>query len=211
MPTIFRLLLMIVSCREAIALPKITVYVYDYSSERTAAIADALQAAGAILRQAGIDVRWQTCSVGRAAGCDVDPNDATQIVLSVLPEQMAAKIATGSKQFGLSIMNGEDGLPCHAYVFRDRILNFAEVHSVSMTLLLGNIVAHEIGHLLLGTNSHAPAGIMRSNWRSAEVKQALMSTLGFTRQQAKTMQANVSRRLEAAYSAASNSPPPPSK
>jgi len=33
-----------------------------------------------------------------------------------------------------------------------------------MATLLGRVTAHEIGHLLLGTNSHTLAGIMRAKW-----------------------------------------------
>ena len=28
---------------------------------------------------------------------------------------------------------------------------------------LGDVIAHEVGHLLLGANSHSPSGIMRAN------------------------------------------------
>ena len=33
-----------------------------------------------------------------------------------------------------------------------------------MAVILGRVTAHEIGHLLLGTNGHAPAGLMRATW-----------------------------------------------
>jgi len=193
-----------IACHPASArdsLLNITVHIYDYSRVQPTAMPEALRSAEATLRQAGIEVQWQTCPVGRAAsspGCDVSPADATNIVLSILPEPMSAKIAGGSKQFGLSMMNGEDGLPCHAYIFRDRILNFANDRAVPWTQLFGNVIAHELGHLLLGTNSHAPHGIMRATWQGTEVKGALGGTLAFTRQQAKMMQANVRRRLETA-------------
>ena len=33
-----------------------------------------------------------------------------------------------------------------------------------MVTILGRVTAHEIGHLLIGTNSHAPSGLMRASW-----------------------------------------------
>ena len=33
----------------------------------------------------------------------------------------------------------------------------------SAEAILGLVIAHELGHLLLGTNSHAARGIMRAN------------------------------------------------
>jgi hypothetical protein len=35
--------------------------------------------------------------------------------------------------------------------------------------LLGHVAAHEIGHLLLGSRSHAVSGIMKANWRLKEL------------------------------------------
>jgi hypothetical protein len=50
--------------------------------------------------------------------------------------------------------------------------------------LLGRVTAHEIGHLLLGTNSHAPRGLMRAAWNLKEVHQ---SEWQFTRADAEKM------------------------
>jgi hypothetical protein len=36
---------------------------------------------------------------------------------------------------------------------------------VSKGQILGHAVAHEIGHLLMGTNSHSSRGLMRGNWK----------------------------------------------
>jgi hypothetical protein len=36
--------------------------------------------------------------------------------------------------------------------------------------LLGRAIAHEIGHLLLGTASHACAGLMRARWLTGELQ-----------------------------------------
>jgi len=36
--------------------------------------------------------------------------------------------------------------------------------------LLGFAVAHEVGHLLLGTNTHAAAGLMRAVWSRSDIQ-----------------------------------------
>jgi hypothetical protein len=38
--------------------------------------------------------------------------------------------------------------------------------------LLGRAIAHEIGHLLLATNTHAPSGLMRELWSHDELQRA---------------------------------------
>ena len=47
-----------------------------------------------------------------------------------------------------------------ASIFCDRIATTRGALQ-SFPIPLGNIIAHEVGHLLLGGNSHSPSGIMR--------------------------------------------------
>ena len=48
--------------------------------------------------------------------------------------------------------------------------------------LLGVVVAHEVGHILLPAYSHSPSGIMRANWEGR-----LIDIPGFTKVQAATI------------------------
>jgi hypothetical protein len=52
-------------------------------------------------------------------------------------------------------------------------------------------MAHELGHLLLGSNGHASQGIMRPRWQHEELVKAAMGTLVFTPEQAQRMSARV--------------------
>jgi len=62
--------------------------------------------------------------------------------------------------------------------------------------ILGCVIAHELGHLFLGSNSHSSAGIMRSPWGQKQVQQALRGTLLFTAEQAKVMRAEARVRTK---------------
>ena len=61
---------------------------------------------------------------------------------------------------------GEDGLGCFADLFYEPMEKLASSDGTNVASLLGHVAAHEIGHLLLGTNSHAVRGIMQARWRS---------------------------------------------
>jgi hypothetical protein len=37
-------------------------------------------------------------------------------------------------------------------------------------ILLGRAIAHETGHLLLGTSRHTPSGLMRAVWSQKEIR-----------------------------------------
>jgi len=81
---------------------------------------------------------------------------------------MSRKIATGPEQFGLALLSRESRFPTDAYVFCSRVVEFARAQMAPWTQLLGSIIAHEVGHLLLGSNSHAGTGIMGAQWRPEE-------------------------------------------
>lgn len=181
---------------------EIILHVNDYSGMQPASILEAQRATEASFRRAGIDVRWRgwpaTIS-GEAAGlpCDAatdDVNDDNHFVVVVLPERMARKIATGPLQFGASVVSQKGGFPTHAYVFADRVKDYATRDRAPWSGLLGVMIAHEVGHLLLGNNSHFPAGIMRGQWRTGEVKLALLGALTFTARQSEQMRSDVRRR-----------------
>lgn len=65
---------------------------------------------------------------------------------------------------------------------------------IDLPLILGCIMAHEIGHMLLGPNSHSTGGIMRGEWDAESIRLMTMGTLLFPSQQARTMQLQARRR-----------------
>lgn len=51
-----------------------------------------------------------------------------------------------------------------AYIFTHRIASLALRHSDDFRRLLGRVMAHEVGHLVLPIDSHSDRGIMRANF-----------------------------------------------
>ena len=51
-----------------------------------------------------------------------------------------------------------------ASVLVEPVAYVAKTKSVDVGDLLGVVIAHEIGHLLLGTSVHAAGGLMRAAW-----------------------------------------------
>ena len=49
------------------------------------------------------------------------------------------------------------------YLFCARITRAARLNSVTVDVLLGRVLAHEVGHLILPRMAHSDTGIMRSN------------------------------------------------
>jgi hypothetical protein len=62
--------------------------------------------------------------------------------------------------------------------------------------ILGNAIAHEFGHLLLGPNAHSSDGIMRAHWNREFLKLANRGSLHFTTEQAQLMRRQASARIK---------------
>ena len=116
--------------------------------------------AEAILREAGIEVEWLDCSIER----DVEDARCTQPlgITDLMLRIDAARQASGPQQYvsmGFSLVNAADGkAPYLATVYADIVTSIARGAGTDMGELLGRAIAHEIGHLLLGTNRHASTG-----------------------------------------------------
>jgi hypothetical protein len=177
--------------------PTITVQIYNYSQASPVILNGAEREAARILAKAGLRVAWLECPVGPSTAgppgpCQKAP-EATDIILRVLAAPIQNKFQ--DTVFGFAIH------PVFASVYYEYALRRAKVDDAEfeIPIILGCAIAHELGHLLLGTNSHSDTGIMRPRWEPSQVRQLMMGTLLFTTEQSKLMrgQAQIRTRLQA--------------
>ena len=114
--------------------------------------------ASLIFRKAGVEIEWADCPLN-----DEDPSlypkcpavlDATQLFLRIFPNT-ATKMDVGGEAFVAARI---------ANIFWNRVEEQAQRLNVPARRFLAHTVAHELGHLLLGSNSHSPTGIMTAHW-----------------------------------------------
>ena len=87
---------------------------------------------------------------------------------------------------------------CISSVFYDRVIGLlAHGASTSLPVLLGRAMAHEIGHLLLGPNSHSPTGIMRASWSGRDLSLDGLPYLLFTPEESRQMKKRLAERVQA--------------
>jgi len=96
--------------------------------------------------------------------------------------------------FGVAFLSRE-GTGCYTDVFFDQALALHADSNVGLADILGNVVAHELGHLLLGSNSHAVAGIMRVRWQGEELRRLARGGLLFTPEQGERMRGKLKAAL----------------
>jgi hypothetical protein len=87
---------------------------------------------------------------------------------------------------GISYL-ASDGTGFQADIFYEGIEKLRHETFVDPAIILGHVAAHEIGHLLLGSNSHSSWGIMRAHWNMEELARANKGLLFFTKSQSRRM------------------------
>lgn len=179
-------------------LPEITVRLYNYAGAADNILSGAQQQATRILLESGVRLRWLPCTVDEQ-GVAEDPRcyqaqGPAAISLLVCPSQMTPKEGLPPGIFGFSLMP-EQGPAMSARVYFHRLEELANGPRLRKGPLLGSMMAHEIGHLLLGINSHSGQGIMSIPWDLRELHKADLGQLGFTAKEAAAMRSETLRRL----------------
>ena len=98
---------------------------------------------------------------------------------------------------------GEDGRGQYCDVFFDRLRQSQE--DFDLALLLGAVSAHELGHLLLGSNSHSRTGIMEPRWKKESVGKIEKGMLQFTKEQGDLMRKRIQNREDLSVRAVATS------
>jgi hypothetical protein len=173
--------------------PMIRVRVNNYTQASPAILAGAEREAGRILGNAGLRTVWLDCPAGHSAADPQDPCggplEAIDIALRVLSESTRNKFQ--DSLFGFAVV------PVLASVYYDYAMHLARSDGAEfeIPIILGCVIAHEVGHLLLGSNSHAGTGIMQGHWERRQIRQAMTGNLVFTPEQAKLIQAEAQTRM----------------
>ena len=75
-----------------------------------------------------------------------------------------------------------------AFAFYDRIQDYGAELGLDGSQMLGHVMAHELGHLLLPHGAHSITGLMRGAWDDTQANQAAMGVLTFTPAEAALIQ-----------------------
>jgi hypothetical protein len=164
----------------------ISVSVYDDSQLGLETLQEAEQISGALFAHVGIEIRWLNCGVnGELTHASPECGQAR------FPQMLQLRFLRKARGlepgiFGISYMNaGGDG--CYSQVFVKPIEALRGQFPIGLSTLLGYVATHELGHLLLGKNSHTAIGIMRAHWGPKELERANMGVLSFFEDQRQQM------------------------
>jgi len=141
--------------------PKITVFVYNYAAIPADVLAQTEAEAARIYQHVGIEVRWLDCplspgEVSQFPACQVPPGP-TKPALRILSQSMVERLRQAQDSFGFALYPEDGSFVVVANVFAHDAEQLASRRGMRQGVILGHLVAHELGHMLLGAMSHSSA------------------------------------------------------
>lgn len=145
--------------------PAFTVRLYNGSGVSTPNLLAARRAIESAFERSGVDLTVRQC--GRVSQSSVDPCSESLKPLEMVVRIIGAPVINQTVHpdaCGVAYVIGETDRGWLATAFSDRITSAAVRVGVDAGTLLGLVISHELGHLLLGSGYHGWSGVMRADW-----------------------------------------------
>jgi hypothetical protein len=113
-----------------------------------------------------------------------------QLTIIILTKEMAARGQIADGALGMAAV-ADEGMGRIAYAIYDRVRDTAVRAGLGEADLLGFVMAHEIGHLLLPRGSHVESGLMRGSWTIRNLRRTDVANLEFSPLQASAIRATI--------------------
>ena len=179
---------------------KITVRIHNYTEASLSLVQRAERAAGNILGRAGLTTVWVECPVNPNFShkpiCNASCS-SLDFVVNLLPCFMSDRFQLDGGALGLAFEADDKNYGFRASIFYDVASDWARQQKQDLDQLLGAAIAHELGHLLLGTNSHSTTGLMSAFWSPKQLLAVQQRGWDFSPADAEHAQKAVARRRAA--------------
>jgi hypothetical protein len=184
--------------------PSLQVSVFNRAPVRDGQLMQAEARAAKIMSRAGIHVTWLNCPVSPSASVAVrfpSPTVPESCRAIHYPEHIAVTILErpedlAADTFGQAFLN-ERGSGSYIDVYYDRVSALRTEEALAPAEVLGCVIAHEIGHLELGLDSHSKTGLMRAHWDNKSLSDAAKGQLLFSPSQVIAMRATLALTVPA--------------
>jgi len=182
----------------------VAIHVYDLAGVSSRDLHEATEEAGRILATAGVEAVWQFGPADTPEAHEVDshaatpgarnqPRDPRDYLVLRMVRDVPERALPGA--LGISFPDALTGV--HASIFYDRIERVSKTGDVALATMLGHAMAHELGHVLLGSTEHSAGGIMKARWGKSDYQQASMGLMTFSALERNAIQKRTAVRLSA--------------
>ena len=120
-------------------------------------------------------------SAAKACRADLGP---AIVRLRILPQAPAGLPA---QALGFSLPCARSGV--QVTILADRVATVSETAGPTFGRVLGYAMAHEVGHVLLQSDTHTTAGLMKGIWSKSDWQRAAVSVVSFSLAEARQIAA----------------------
>jgi len=172
---------------EHCGVPTLTLRVYDLAGLRKSDLAEALIQTARIFSAAAVDLSWTAGDPAAPEAHLLDLSVPTTTLAAPSRVIVARIIHERTRGFppealGWSLPAAQTG--AHVTIFLDEIKRRQAEVGMAVPCLLGYALAHELGHVLMGSSAHAPRGLMRAEWGRTELDRIQHGALKFSESEA---------------------------
>ena len=166
----------------------LSIVVFDNAGIPGATLRQAVETAREAYRTAGVVTEWSVCQISKDPEfhCML-PRAGTYLKVIVLPEWKGPQ---EGEAMGFALTSGRNGGTV-SYALSKPAQALASHTDQSLAVVLGCVMAHEIGHLL-GLR-HGTSGVMKPKFERRDLMEASWGNLHFAREDTTTMRAFIVR------------------
>jgi hypothetical protein len=161
----------------------ITVVVINFAEVPPGILDRAQVEAGRTYRRIGVRTVWlglAPLDAGTTPDSPVSTPDAGFAIRLIIQSGSAGGGERRSRTVMAAAPPSQSDREGSIYVFYDRVTDVAAMHSADTALLMGIVIAHEMGHVLLRHSGHSAEGLMRGVWNTDDIRRAAIGLLWFS-------------------------------
>jgi hypothetical protein len=148
---------------------------------------------------AGIEARWKNCRVAGSraavsADACADPIVPNEVIVRIVAAPTAVR-KDSTITLGDAFVDPMSRSGSLATIYADRIVLLSRMLRTEPGPTVGRTVAHEVAHMLLGTDEHTTLGLMRATWRTSGAIQRAGDDWRFTDAQQLAMRLALDARV----------------
>ena len=166
---------------------RVTARLYNTAQVPASTKQAGMAAAARTLAASGVDIMWADCDTADA--CAQVPVSG-ELVVRLVRSNEAPRLAP--LVLGEAFIDAGAKAGVLATIYMQRVEQMAAFSDTDVSRLLGRAIAHEVGHLLLASNTHTSRGLMRARWSQDELRRNDAADWILTRDDA----AAIRRRLD---------------
>jgi hypothetical protein len=165
---------------------RIRIQTYDFAKINEKALTRVEGIASEIFASAGLNAEWETGPVaeGRQLGNDFSGSSGNICAVPLASAQVRVQFLARAPS-GFSPQALGYALPCAHFgiqvsIYLDRVAAVSASTNATYERVLGYAIAHEVGHVLLRSSSHASSGVMKAVWSKIDWQRASFMKVEFS-------------------------------